>query len=159
MNEYRPHVKVLPEDDANRQLALGFSRDLTAGARSFQVLRVAGGWLMVLKLFEEVHVREMDRNPYRFTVLLIDCDGDSDRLVRAKAAIPQRLTGRVFILGALTEPEKLRADIGKPYEAIGMALARDCHEGTDITWDHALLKHNAAEVERLRLHVRPILFP
>jgi hypothetical protein len=57
----------------------------------------------------------------------------------------------------ITEPEELKATLGS-YETIGMALAQDCREGTD-TWGHALLKHNTAEIERLREHVRPILFP
>jgi hypothetical protein len=39
-----------------------------------------------------------------------------------------------------------------------MALAKDCREGTDTTWWHALLQHNASELDRLRACVRPILF-
>jgi hypothetical protein len=58
----------------------------------------------------------------------------------------------------ITEPEELKATLCS-YETIGMALAQDCREGTDTTWGHALLKHNTAEIERLRQHVRPILFP
>jgi hypothetical protein len=29
---------------------------------------------------------------------------------------------------------------------------------TDLTWAHRLLRHNAGELERLRPHIRPILF-
>jgi hypothetical protein len=67
------------------------------------------------------------------------------------------LTGRVFILGALTEPEALKADLGS-YETIGLAMARDCREETDTTWGHRLLRHNERELDRLRAKVRPILF-
>jgi hypothetical protein len=76
----------------------------------------------------------------------------------AKSQVPDDLKERVFVLGALANPEELRASLG-PYEAIGKAAAKDCREGTDTTWGHELLKHNAIEIDRLRQHVRPILFP
>ena len=44
-NRSLPHVKVLPEDDANRQLANGFLQYPCVLARSIQVVEVAGGWL------------------------------------------------------------------------------------------------------------------
>lgn len=159
VNKYLPHVLVLPEDDANRQLANGFLLNPFLAAGNIHVLRIAGGWLEVLNIFEEVHIGEMDRNPPRSMVLLIDFDGDPNRVDQARARIPARLNDRVFILGVLTEPEKLKARLGKTYEAIGIAIAEDCHVGTDATWSHALLQHNAGEVGRLRRHVRPILFP
>ena len=56
-----------------------------------------------------------------------------------------------------TEPEALRAALGS-YETIGRALAKDCREGTDTTWEHRLLRHNSGEIGRLRERVRPILF-
>lgn len=57
-NRHRPHVLVLPEDDANRELANGFHLqiDLTR-QRQMQVLPVAGGWNEVLKRFKSEHVR------------------------------------------------------------------------------------------------------
>ena len=90
-------------------------------------------------------------------ILLIDFDGREERLQYAKARIPERLIGRVFILGALSEPESLRANLGS-YETIGLALARDCREETDTTWGHDLLRHNASELDRLRGSVLSILF-
>jgi len=119
-NKSLPHVKVLPEDDANRQLALGFGGHTAVDTGSIQVLRVARGWLRVLELFESVHVREMDRHPRRYMVLLIDFDGQPNRLALARAKIPAHLLDRVFVLGVLTEPEELRASIGS-YEKIGLA--------------------------------------
>ena len=157
-NRERPHVLVLPEDDANRQLANGFHLQVDSNLqRQMQVLPVAGGWGEVLNLFESEHVAEMDRWHRRFMVLLIDFDGIEDRLQNAKARIPERLTDRVFILGVLSKPEDLKADLGS-YETIGSAMAEDCREGTDTTWGHKLLEHNASEIERLREHVCPILF-
>jgi hypothetical protein len=122
-----------------------------------QVLPVAGGWRKVLKQFESDHVSRMDRFPDRFMVLLIDFDGKQDRLKKARAAIPERMVGRVFVLGAWTKPEALRAELGA-YEHIGSVMADDCREDTGTTWGHDLLRHNASELERLREHVRSILF-
>jgi hypothetical protein len=158
VNKNKPHVLVLPEDDANRQLAVGFlGDDSLSSPRQIQVLEVAGGWSRVLDSFTEDHVYDMERFPNRLMLLLIDFDDKQDRLQFVQSKIPNPLTNRVFVLGTLTEPEDLKKDLGS-LETIGLALARDCREGTDTTWSHRLLHHNAAEVARLREHVRPILF-
>ncbi|MBZ5611605.1 MAG: hypothetical protein LAP38_25370 [Acidobacteriia bacterium] len=159
VNRHKPHVYVLPEDDANRQLANGFHLNVdAANDRQMQVLPVAGGWLKVLDLFVSDHVREMDRFSHRLMVLLIDFDGRNDRLLQAQARIPPHLRHRVFILGTLSEPQSLRPDLGS-FETIGSGMARDCREGTDTIWGHNLLRHNTSELDRLREHVCPILFP
>jgi hypothetical protein len=157
VNKYLPHVFVLPEDDANRQLANGFQLNSSLDNRRMQILEVAGGWGEVLSRFKEDHVPEMDKYGSRFMVLLVDFDDREHRLDMVKAAIPERLKERVFVLGAWSEPEKLRQAIGS-YESIGLALAEDCHKDAEETWMHDLLRHNAGELERLREHVRPILF-
>ena len=158
VNKDLPHIFVLPEDDANRQLAKGFHLEVHwSRQRQMQVLEEAGGWIEVLDQFESDHVDRMDLYTNRFMVLLIDFDGREDRLENARDRIPERMRDRVFILGVLTEPEALKRLLG-PYEAIGGALARDCREETDATWGHELLRHNAGEAGRLNNHVRPILF-
>ena len=159
VNRYQSHVLVLPEDDANRQMANGFVLSLDWPViRRIQVLAGVGGWNEVLNRFQSDHVAEMERLANRFMVLLIDFDDDPDRLKEAKNRIPETLTDRVFILGTWSEPEALkRAGLGS-YEEIGSALAQDCREQTTQTWDHNLLRHNANELTRLRDHVRPILF-
>ena len=139
---------VLPEDDANRQLANGFLLDLAT--QQIQVLPVAGGWSQVLERFKSDHLSGMEAYPDRFMVLLIDFDGKADRLNRAKDIIPGHLTDRVFILGVRTEPEALRKANFGSYETIGRAMAMDCRKGTDTAWGHGLLRHNAPELDRLR---------
>ncbi len=156
INKYRPHVLVLPEDDANRQLANGFLLHPSISTQ-IQVLEVAGGWLKVLDCFKSDHVRDLAKYPGRTMVLLIDFDGQQDRLDQAKAVIPQNLKDRVFVLGVWTEPEALRAILGS-YEKIGRAVAEDCREETAAIWGHELLRHNAGEMKRLLQKVRPILF-
>lgn len=158
VNPFKPHILVLPEDDANGRLATGFVLEVDS-MRQIQVLRVAGGWRRVLDIFKSQHVGAMEGCPSRFMVLLIDFDQRGERLEYARATIPEHLTDRVFVLGTWSNPEALKAAMGRvPYEIIGSALAKDCRDETDTTWNHDLLQHNASEVVRLREHVRPILF-
>lgn len=160
MNKERPHIFVLPEDDANRQLANAFHLQLDWSKQRFmQVLPVAGGWHEVLNLFVSDHIPGLERWASRFMILLIDLDNNPQRLAHALQGIPGHLRNRVFILGVLSEPERLRAALRKPLEAIGSELADDCRNGVDGTWNHDLLKHNGPELVRLREHVSPILFP
>jgi hypothetical protein len=157
VNRERSHLFVLPEDGADRQLAVEFWAQIDFDRqRQMYVLDEARGWIKVLDLFESVYVAEMDRWPKRYMVLLFDFDGE-DRLNVAKARVPDHLADRVFILGAWTDPQALKAALG-PSSRIGSLLATDCREGTDKTWGHELLRHNAGEINRLRRDVTPILF-
>ena len=160
VNRYLPHVLILPEDDANRQVANGFHLQVALPKqRHMQVLAVAGGWSEVIDLFESDHIPQMNTYLNRFMILLIDFDGQGQaRLDAAKARIPEDLTDRVFVLGASSEPEDLKLSNLGSYEDIGLAMANDCRHETETIWRHNLLRHNAPELERLRRLVRPILF-
>ena len=157
VNRHRPHVYLFPEDDANRQLANGFLLGISTG--QVYVLPEAGGWARLLARFVSDHAAEMNKWPSLSIVLLVDLDGDTNRVQHFRAAVPALLDDRVFVLGVLTEPEALRqAGLGS-YETIGKAMAQDCLEGTDNIWGHELLCHNTSELDRLQQHIRPILFP
>jgi hypothetical protein len=160
VNRLLPHVLVLPEDRANRQLANGFHLQVPPDRqRQMQVLPEANGWERLLHLFREEHATGMLRFTHRHMVLLIDFDNDATRLGHARTKIPADVTDRVFIVGALRNPEALKqAGLGS-YEHIGSALAQDCRDETNAIWGHQLLQHNAGELNRLREHIRPILFP
>ena len=164
VNRDRPHVLVLPEDDANRQLATGFHLEVDlARQRQMQVLPVAGGWMEVLNRFKTEHVDNMIRLPNRHLVLLVDFDNRQDRLDRIRRDVPPGISERVFVLGVWSRPEALKqkqASMGSlgSFETIGSALATDCRQGTDSTWKHEPLRHNLGELDRLNEHVRPILF-
>lgn len=105
-NKFRPHVLVLPEDDANRQLANGFRLGV-GSIGQFHVEPVAGGWNEVLGRFKSDHIAGMESNAHRLMVLLIDFDDDHDRLERAKAVVPEHLIHRVFVLGAHAQSPKI----------------------------------------------------
>ncbi|RUS94258.1 hypothetical protein [Trichormus variabilis] len=56
INKYEQHILVLPEDDANRQIAIGFINDLNVNNRAAQVLPIADGWTKVIDKFSNDHV-------------------------------------------------------------------------------------------------------
>lgn len=158
-NRHRAHLYVLPEDDANRQMANGFTLHPRLRQTTIQVLPIAGGWCKALAALSESHISQLQTYAERRLVLVIDFDHDFDtRLERFRALIPDPLKDRAFLLGTLSEPENLRADLGQDYESIGQNLCEDCVDDTSILWGHALLKHNQQELERLVEHVKPFLF-
>lgn len=157
-NKHRPHILVLPEDDANRQIANGFILDLNLNSRAIQVLPEVRGWKDVVDKFTNDYASTMRQYPYRMIALLIDFDEHEDRLSYVKAQIPDDLENRVFVLGVLSEPERLRRDINKDFEKIGEALAKDCSDNRNELWGHDLLKHNKTELDRMISSVKPFLF-
>ena len=153
------HVLIIPEDDANRQLANGFILHDDVDTRRIHIEPAAGGWARVLRTFNDDHVKGMLNFPNRHVVLLIDFDGQEDRLGSVRNQIPTHLRDRVFVLGSQTEPESLKMELRCNLEMIGRRLASDCGDDTDHNWAHPLLQHNIGELARLRDSVRPFLFP
>jgi len=158
-NKHLPHILVIPEDDANRQIANGFIEDegLIAPLQ-IQVLPVAGGWVHVVKSFLSDQMGGMEAFAQRFAVLLVDFDDRAGRRAEIMAKIPDHLVHRVFVLGVLSNPEILRTATGMRLEKIGSLMAQDCREETRIIWSHELLQNNGKELERLRQAVVPFLF-
>jgi hypothetical protein len=166
VNKFVEHILVLPEDDANRQIINGFTLNSNVNETAIQVLPIANGWKKVVDKFKNDHVSEMGKYPKRMIVLVIDFDDYKEpdglsyenRLIYIKSQVPEDLQERVFILGSRTAPEKLKSDMKKSFEGIGEALAKDCIENTNETWEHHLLKHNEDELKRIRLAVKSFLF-
>jgi hypothetical protein len=125
INKHQPHVFILPEDDANRQIANGFVLGV-ANDTQVRILSEVGGWLHVCDNFADEHAGEMRRYPGRFMVLLIDFDNDPRRLQKAQQKIAKDLQDRVFVIGVRPEPEALRGAGCGSYETIGRKLAEDC---------------------------------
>lgn len=158
-NKYKPHVLVLPEDDANRQIANGFILNVNIKGPVIQILPIADGWMKLIAKFEQEHINALRDYPDRQLVLLIDFDNHLDRLTWIQAKIPPDIENRVFVLGVLSEPETLKASLNhQGFEAIGASLSQDCVNNSEVVWGHALLKHNRTELIRLINYVKPILF-
>lgn len=149
----------MPEDDTNRQIANGFFQNPELNIRAIQILPIIGRWQKTVDTFKNVHVHEMRKYPERRIVLVIDFDNDLGRLESIKCQIPEELFDRVFVLGVLSEPEKLKANLHyKGLEEVGMSLSKDCSDNIPRTWRHEMLKHNKAELDRLNSLVKPFLF-
>lgn len=157
VNKYQPHVLVLPEDDANRQLANGFVLEVQH-YRRIQILSEAGGWLNVCETFLSEHVKGMRQYTERRLILLLDFDDQSDRPDKAKEKIPEDLKDRVFLLGVQSDPEALKqAGLGS-FEDIGRRLGNECRARIKDVWAHDLLQQNASEISRLEQAVCHFLF-
>lgn len=162
-NKYRPHIQVLPEDEANADFAIGFAMALGAGSRFFEVLNYPGGWEKVRDEFLSVHLQEMRRNRFRHLVLLIDFDNETaedrtDRLAHFKERIPDVVKDRVFVIGVWDEAEDLSKALHTRRDKIGLKIANECQEEVVQTWEHELLRHNKVELDRMNSILRPILF-
>jgi hypothetical protein len=159
-NKYEDHIHVLPEDEADSELASGFLLDHAVAARVIQVLPYAGGWSKVLDSFEADHIAGMRQFPKRRIVLVLDFDETPNRRQQAENRIPSDLKDRVFLIGCWTDPQALKRSCShRPLESIGLDLAEDCRKDTSTAWDHEQLQHNAAELKRMRQALKPILFP
>jgi hypothetical protein len=157
-NRFQGHLIILPEDDANRQLANGFIKNINIKPRTVQILPPAKGWEKAVDDVMKNHVPEMRSYADRRVVLLIDFDNDAERVGEIKNKIPDDVKARLFVLGTLSEPEKLKSDTRKSFEQIGGELAQECFENTNELWHHQLLKHNEPELERMVQDVKSFLF-
>jgi hypothetical protein len=156
-NKYQPHVLIFPEDEANRQIANGFLLRLPQDRlRRVQVLNPVGGWSPVRNALIECRAG-LIKHRERRVIGLLDFDRSEGRRDKIFKQIDPAVQDRVFILGARSNPEELKKDF-KGFEAIGKALADDCMNGTNNTWTHPLLSHNAAEIARMQADIATILF-
>lgn len=159
VNVFKPHVLILPEDDANRQIVNGFLLDPSLNQRAIHPLPVAGGWVKVREDVSATQVAQLRKYPERHLVLLIDFDEDVVERTRAfQEVIPDDVRDRVYLLGTKDEPEPLRKACGSSLEKIGEQLANDCANKDVGLWGHAMLVHNQVEVGRLNKNVKPFLF-
>lgn len=148
---------VLPEDRPNAEIATGFIKNPSVNSRAVQVLPEAGGWVHAIEIFESDLAPSTSKYPLRNVLLVIDFDNDAmGRFDRVRKSIPSGLLDRVFVLGVLTEPEKLKHSIGGSFEGIGESLSQDCC--TRTIWGHTLLKHNEKELDRMIPAVEGFLF-
>lgn len=149
VNAYKPHLLVVPEDRANKDLAVEFFLKFPIQIRAYQVESIAGGWLSARDRLVQL-CPTMQRYLERHVLVLVDFDESDSRRDDVLADVPEVLRDRVFVLGVWSEPEALKAARGHAkLSTISHDLARECDEG-GVLWAHELLAHNAAEVARLR---------
>lgn len=149
VNRFQRHLLILPEDDANRQIANGFLLRVKS-VRDVQVLNVARGWRKAWDSVKSQHLSDLKLYSEAHFVLLIDFDGQEDRARNLMKEVPEELRSRLFIIGALTEPEELK-ELGH-FESIGVQMIDACtnQDCESSIWSHELLKHNADEIARAK---------
>ena len=163
-NKYADHLLVLPEDDANRRLVNGFLKYVDVKYRCVQVLPEAGGWRHVLEALQDPAViKGLTTYPKRRLLLMIDFDDQAAARLQdyanLRVALPVAAQSRVYLLGSLETPERLRAACGRQLEDIGKQLASDCPQlPAGSLWSHQQMQHNAPELARLVAQVQPFLF-
>jgi len=157
-NDERPHVLILPEDDANRQLAVGFEMCFRVKRRTLQVLPVAKGWSKALRKLNNDLIPTLKNIPDRHIVVLIDCDGKPERIKTALGGIPEDVKDRVFIFGTQSEPENLKKQMRKSLEQIGQDFAHECAGVEGKLWQHEEIEHNGPELKRAKKKLNDFLF-
>ena len=158
VNREQPHLLVLPEDDANRQIFNGFINHLSVNKSAIKDLPIANGWTKAVELLRKNHAPGMRQYLQRMIVLIVDFDRDENRFSYVESQVPDDLKERVFILGVQSNPEDLKRATKKSFEDIGKALAQDCCDNTNELWGHELLTHNKTELERMVSSVKRFLF-
>jgi len=157
-NKYKPHVLVIPEDDANRQLVNGFLLHYAVNDRYIQIMTPAGGWRSVLDVFKKEYIQYLNSYNMAHVIMIIDFDGDTNRREECEQQIPDNIRDRVFIIGSIDEPETIKQDLHESLEQIGWLLATGCSNETYSLWHTPHFEHNASELAKLIVTVRPIVF-
>jgi hypothetical protein len=158
VNRLIQHLYIIPEDDANRQMAIGFERDDRVRPRAIQIVAPAGGWMKALERLKKDYFDLLRKNRKTHVMVLIDCDDEADRIKDALANVPTELKDRVFILGTLNEPEVLKKSLSIPLEEIGALVAEECFDGDRGFWQHHQLHHNSEELSRIEQALYHIVF-
>jgi len=160
VNKYKPHVWVIPEDDANRQLVNGFLQYHSVDVRAIGVDTPAGGWGSVLEVFETQFLHYLRKWPCSYVVMLIDFDQKAEsRRSKCEERIPEDLKSRVFVLGSKENPEQLRKEMKTGFDKIGEGLAEDSLREDCGRWTNPHLSHNREELLRMVNTIKPIIFP
>jgi hypothetical protein len=119
INKYKPHIYVIPEDDANRQILNGFLQHPAVAYRTVHDTGLAKGWPNVLVKFQTELLPLIRKFPHGHVVMLIDFDEDQGRRRQFEMEIPEDVKSRVFVLGSRDEPETLRNALKLKFEDIG----------------------------------------
>ncbi len=162
-NKYAPHVLVVPEDAAVRDVVNGFV-ERVVNSRAIRVERPAGGWSEVQEAVA-ADIYGLSDNSLRQLVVVVDFDTDPRRGDAIRSASPGCIADRVFVVGPMGEIEDLRRDLVQAgiigpntLEAIGRLLADECRDGTTSIWTHDRLRHNEPTYRHMLATLRPILF-
>lgn len=148
VNKYKHHIVIIPEDDANRQIAVGFQ--IACNTAQIDIRELGKGWSKTVNAFIEQQIPMMRKYDKRHVILLIDFDNQTNRLDEIQIQIPEEFKLRTFIIGSLKTPEDVRNTLQLTFEKIGQTAFLDCNNSSSSFWSNAQLLHNEAELNRLK---------
>lgn len=160
VNLFLPHLIVIPEDNANREIANGFRLIIEKNDRQFLIKKLARGWPngrneLVALSDSTGHLQKYKSS---HAALIVDFDGKRERGSEIKQMVAEGVRDRVFVIGVLTEPEELRNVTRMKFEQLGSQIGEGCKGSSIGFWQHDLLVHNIEEIRRLSGAVRDIFF-
>lgn len=157
VNKFKPHLFIVPEDDADRQIAVGFQMHLEANGR-MQIVDVAGGWLKVVNVIKDEYVPLLNNNPNTHVLGIIDCDKDADRIAEQLKTFPAGIRNRIFLLGVNENPQEFKRSTKMHFAQIGEKLADECYKDELDLWNHEMLSYSSIEALRAKNALRELVF-
>jgi hypothetical protein len=149
VNWYKPHIILVPEDEAIHRIAVEFRKAMIFQDVRWHVDEYKGGWIKVVEsLAGEVQVQLS--KPHRIMIALIDFDGHPEaRRNYFFSELPESVHDRIFLFGLRGQAEDLKRSMGLSLSEIGITINRACLEGDLSPWDNEQLAVNKSELERL----------
>jgi len=149
VDKFKPHLFIVPEDDADRQIAVGFQMHLEAKGE-MQIVDVARGWLKVVGVIKDEYVPLLKNNLNSHVLGIIDCDKDADRIAEQLENFPEDIRNRIFLLGVRSA--KMH------FAEIGEKLADECYKDELDLWNHEMLSYSSSEALRAKDVLRELVF-
>jgi len=164
VNKFQPHLLILPEDQAVKDVAIGAVESIRVkAAANLSIEKLLDGWRKLEDRLPE-YDHYLGKHPEARLLAIIDLDGDRNRPDEVRTWINVSFADRIFLLSSFHEPEALQRALHQDLkltgslEMIGGTLVDDCPDDQSEAWAHSHLEHNKPELERFMASCRPILF-
>lgn len=155
VNRERPYLIVLFEDNAYKDLFLGFEFSFHKQIQQKPVLQGFDDVLFQLTNSNSTTLKELNKYPNAYILAITDADMDSHQesnIDTLKKSIKGIYRNRIFVLGSKYEAENIKKEIigqGK-WRRLAKELESSCQNDSCELWHNDMLKHNLDEIVRLR---------
>lgn len=155
VNRYEPYLIVLCEDNAYKDIFLGFEISEHPQISLKPVYQGFDDILFQLTNPNSMTSKELKRYNKSYVLALTDADLDSQsesNIKKLKDSIPNEYKDRVFVMGSKYEAENIkRAIIGKgKWKGVSQELEKSCRDENCELWRDEMLNHNMEEIISLR---------
>lgn len=155
INRYQDYLIVLFEDNAYKDIFLGFSFSKNKQILLKPVCQGFGDVFLQLSDKGSLILKELNMYHHAYVLACIDADLDSQnesKIEKLKKSLFTEYKERIFILGSRYEAEHIKRFIiqqGK-WKKVGEMLENDCKNEHYQLWRNEMLQHNGNEIERFR---------